>query len=207
MVAAEPRKSSSFSRRTSAPASFSGRRLWVRLRSVLEKATFGSAFIRSGTSGSLTPSPYTLVALLAPARLSVAHARARLFRRPDVESPSSSPERFKAHGSPPRWAPRPRARQSGAQRIQKKRHVAAAKFARALLAFRRERKPACRTGTRGRSQGRCTRGSFSAVAGLGIGAAITLRVLLIGSITGGVMNPARAFATQIVEWQWTDAWI
>ena len=21
------------------------------------------------------------------------------------------------------------------------------------------------------------------------------------------MNPARAFATQVVEWQWTDAWI
>ena len=21
------------------------------------------------------------------------------------------------------------------------------------------------------------------------------------------MNPARAFATQILEWQWTDAWI
>jgi aquaporin TIP len=51
------------------------------------------------------------------------------------------------------------------------------------------------------------RGSFSAVAGLGIGAAITLGVLLIGAVTGGVMNPARAFATQIVEWQWTDAWI
>ena len=51
------------------------------------------------------------------------------------------------------------------------------------------------------------RGTFSAIAGLGIGAAIALGVLLLGAVTGGVMNPARAFATQIVEWDWTDAWI
>ena len=51
------------------------------------------------------------------------------------------------------------------------------------------------------------RGSFSAIAGLTIGAAITLGVLLLGPITGGVMNPARAFASEVVDWNWTNAWI
>jgi aquaporin Z len=51
------------------------------------------------------------------------------------------------------------------------------------------------------------RGSFSVIAGIGIGAAITFGVLLLGTVTGGVMNPARAFGTQIVEWEWKDGWI
>jgi aquaporin TIP len=51
------------------------------------------------------------------------------------------------------------------------------------------------------------RGTFTVVAGLTIGAAITFGVLLLGTVTGGVMNPARAFGTEIVEWKWTDAWL
>ena len=51
------------------------------------------------------------------------------------------------------------------------------------------------------------RGSFPAIAGIGIGAAITFGVLLLGPITGGVMNPARAFGTELVENKWTDAWL
>jgi MIP family channel proteins len=51
------------------------------------------------------------------------------------------------------------------------------------------------------------RGSFTVIAGIGIGAAITFGVLLLGPITGGVMNPARAFGTELVEWKWTNAWL
>jgi aquaporin TIP len=51
------------------------------------------------------------------------------------------------------------------------------------------------------------RGTFPVIAGIGIGAAITFGVLLLGPVTGGVMNPARAFGTELVEGKWTDAWL
>ena len=52
------------------------------------------------------------------------------------------------------------------------------------------------------------RGSFNAIAGLGIGLIVTVDILLGGPLTGAAMNPARAFGPELVQGgAWDDAWI
>lgn len=52
------------------------------------------------------------------------------------------------------------------------------------------------------------RGTFSAIAGLGIGLIVTVDILLAGPLTGAAMNPARAFGPELVQGgAWSDAWI
>ena len=52
------------------------------------------------------------------------------------------------------------------------------------------------------------RGSFKAIAGLGIGLIVTVDILLGGVLTGAAMNPARAFGPELVQGgAWSDAWI
>jgi aquaporin TIP len=51
------------------------------------------------------------------------------------------------------------------------------------------------------------RGTFSAIAGLGIGLIVTVDILIGGPLTGGSMNPARALGPQLVQGEWTNAWI
>jgi MIP family channel proteins len=50
-------------------------------------------------------------------------------------------------------------------------------------------------------------GSFKAIAGLGIGLVITMDVLMGGPLTGAAMNPARAFGPELLQREWTDAWV
>jgi aquaporin Z len=50
-------------------------------------------------------------------------------------------------------------------------------------------------------------GAFKSIAGLGIGLTITLDVLMGGPLTGAAMNPARAFGPELLQRQWTDAWV
>jgi aquaporin Z len=51
------------------------------------------------------------------------------------------------------------------------------------------------------------RGTFKSIAGLAIGFTITLDILIGGPLTGAAMNPARAFGPELVEGDWTDAWV
>jgi aquaporin Z len=51
------------------------------------------------------------------------------------------------------------------------------------------------------------RGTFKSIAGLAIGLTITLDILLAGPITGGAMNPARAFGPELLSGEWDDFWI
>ena len=51
------------------------------------------------------------------------------------------------------------------------------------------------------------RGTWSAVAGLGIGLVIVFGMLMAYQITGGAMNPARAFGPELVSGTWDDFWI
>src|SRR3954453_4603640 len=51
------------------------------------------------------------------------------------------------------------------------------------------------------------RGAFKQISGLAIGLTITFDVLLAGGLTGGAMNPARAFGPQLVRNDWSDAWV
>jgi aquaporin Z len=51
------------------------------------------------------------------------------------------------------------------------------------------------------------RGTFRQVAGLAIGFTITLDILMAGGLTGGAMNPARAFGPQLVGNHWSHFWI
>jgi MIP family channel proteins len=50
-------------------------------------------------------------------------------------------------------------------------------------------------------------GTFKSIAGLAIGLTITLDILMGGPLTGAAMNPARAFGPQLVQNDWTKAWI
>jgi aquaporin Z len=50
-------------------------------------------------------------------------------------------------------------------------------------------------------------GSFKSIAGLAIGLTITIDVIMGGPLTGAAMNPARAFGPQLVQHDWTDAWV
>jgi aquaporin TIP len=51
------------------------------------------------------------------------------------------------------------------------------------------------------------RGSFKQIAGLAIGFTIAADIYFGFALTGGVMNPARAFGPQLVENQWSDFWV
>ena len=44
-------------------------------------------------------------------------------------------------------------------------------------------------------------------AGLAIGGALGLQVMIIGPLTGGSVNPARWFGPALVSGHWTDAWL
>jgi aquaporin TIP len=50
-------------------------------------------------------------------------------------------------------------------------------------------------------------GTFKSVAGLAIGFTITLDVLMGGPLTGGAMNPARAFGPELLSRDWTNWWV
>lgn len=51
------------------------------------------------------------------------------------------------------------------------------------------------------------RGAFKQLAGLPIGLTITFGVLLSGAMTGGAMNPARAFGPQLIGNHWSHWWV
>jgi MIP family channel proteins len=51
------------------------------------------------------------------------------------------------------------------------------------------------------------KGTFSAIAGFGIGLVLTVAVLTIGPISGASLNPARTFAVALVQNEWGDAWV
>lgn len=48
------------------------------------------------------------------------------------------------------------------------------------------------------------RGSFRSVAGFGIGLTLTLGILVTGPLTGGALNPARAFGPAVVSNHWLN---
>jgi MIP family channel proteins len=50
-------------------------------------------------------------------------------------------------------------------------------------------------------------GSFNKIAGLGIGLTMTVGVLVGFSLTGGILNPSRAFGPMLVQNSWGDFWI
>ena len=45
------------------------------------------------------------------------------------------------------------------------------------------------------------------IGGFGIGLCVTMNILIAGPLTGGVMNPARAFGPALVSGVWKDHWI
>ena len=51
------------------------------------------------------------------------------------------------------------------------------------------------------------RGSFKQIAGLAIGFTIAFDVLMAYGLTGGAMNPARAFGPQLAGNHWAHGWI
>lgn len=51
------------------------------------------------------------------------------------------------------------------------------------------------------------RGAFKQLSGLPIGLTITFGVLLSGAMTGGAMNPARAFGPQLIGNHWSHWWV
>jgi aquaporin TIP len=51
------------------------------------------------------------------------------------------------------------------------------------------------------------RGAFKAIAGFAIGLTITVDTLVAGPLTGAMANPARAFGSQVIDTNWTDAWV
>jgi aquaporin TIP len=50
-------------------------------------------------------------------------------------------------------------------------------------------------------------GTFKSIAGLAIGLTITMDILMGGPLTGAAMNPARAFGPELVQNDWTNAWV
>jgi aquaporin TIP len=51
------------------------------------------------------------------------------------------------------------------------------------------------------------RGTFKQIAGLAIGFTITFDVLMAYGLTGGAMNPARAFGPQLAGGHWAHFWV
>jgi aquaporin TIP len=52
-----------------------------------------------------------------------------------------------------------------------------------------------------------SRGSFTSIAGLGIGLTITMDIFAGGRLTGAAMNPARAFGPQLAGGHWSNGWV
>jgi MIP family channel proteins len=50
-------------------------------------------------------------------------------------------------------------------------------------------------------------GVYDRVAGLAIGLTVAFGVMMAGGLTGGAMNPARAFGPELVSDHWTDWWV
>lgn len=51
------------------------------------------------------------------------------------------------------------------------------------------------------------RGSFKQISGLAIGLTVAFGVLMAYGLTGGAMNPARAFGPQLVGNHWAHGWV
>jgi glycerol uptake facilitator-like aquaporin len=51
------------------------------------------------------------------------------------------------------------------------------------------------------------RGTFKQIAGLAIGFVIAFDVLMAYGLTGGAMNPARAFGPQLAGNHWAHGWV
>jgi aquaporin Z len=51
------------------------------------------------------------------------------------------------------------------------------------------------------------KGAFEKIAGLAIGLTIVFGILMSGPLTGGALNPARAFGPELVSGYWTNAWV
>ena len=51
------------------------------------------------------------------------------------------------------------------------------------------------------------RGTFKQIGGLAIGFTIAIGVLMAYGLTGGAMNPARAFGPQLVGDHWANWWV
>jgi MIP family channel proteins len=51
------------------------------------------------------------------------------------------------------------------------------------------------------------KGAFDKIAGLAIGMTIAFGVMMAGPLTGGMLNPARAFGPQLVSDHWTNWWV
>jgi MIP family channel proteins len=51
------------------------------------------------------------------------------------------------------------------------------------------------------------KGAFEKIAGLAIGLTIAFGVMMAGGLTGGMLNPARAFGPQLVSDHWTNWWV
>ena len=49
--------------------------------------------------------------------------------------------------------------------------------------------------------------TFAGIAGLAIGLTIAIDVLFGGPLTGAAMNPSRAFGPELVQNDWTNAWV
>jgi aquaporin TIP len=50
-------------------------------------------------------------------------------------------------------------------------------------------------------------GAFEKIAGLAIGLTLAFGVMMAGGLTGGMLNPARAFGPQLVSDHWTNWWV
>jgi aquaporin Z len=51
------------------------------------------------------------------------------------------------------------------------------------------------------------KGAFDKIAGLAIGFTIAFGIMMAGPLTGGALNPARAFGPELVSGYWTNAWV
>jgi MIP family channel proteins len=50
-------------------------------------------------------------------------------------------------------------------------------------------------------------GAFDRIAGVAIGLTVAFGFMMAGGLTGGVMNPARAFGPELVSGHWTNWWV
>jgi aquaporin Z len=51
------------------------------------------------------------------------------------------------------------------------------------------------------------KGAFDKIAGLAIGFTIAFGIFMAGPLTGGALNPARAFGPELISNYWTNAWV